>query len=29
VVDLSGGNVRLVRVTRELSTQRLARLASE
>jgi L-threonylcarbamoyladenylate synthase len=29
VVDLSGGNVRLVRATRELSTQRLARLASE
>jgi L-threonylcarbamoyladenylate synthase len=29
VVDLSGGNARLVRATRELSTQRLARLASE
>jgi L-threonylcarbamoyladenylate synthase len=29
VIDLSGGNVRLVRATRELSTQRLARLASE
>jgi L-threonylcarbamoyladenylate synthase len=29
VVDLSGGNVRLVRSARELSTQRLARLASE
>jgi L-threonylcarbamoyladenylate synthase len=29
VVDLSGGNVRLVRATRELSTQRLACLASE
>ena len=29
VVDLSKGNVRLVRATRELSTQRLARLATE
>jgi L-threonylcarbamoyladenylate synthase len=29
VVDLSGGNARVVRATRELSTQRLARLASE
>ena len=29
VVDLSGDNVRLVRATRELSTQRLACLASE
>jgi L-threonylcarbamoyladenylate synthase len=29
VVDLSGGNARLVRATRELSTQWLARLASE
>jgi L-threonylcarbamoyladenylate synthase len=29
VVDLSGGNARLVRATRELSTQRLDRLASE
>jgi len=29
VVDLSGGNARLVRATRELSTQRLARLASD
>jgi L-threonylcarbamoyladenylate synthase len=29
VVDLSGGKVRLVRSARDLSTQRLARLASE
>jgi len=29
VVDLSGGNVRLVRATRDLSTRKLARLASE
>ena len=29
VVDLSGGNVRLVRATRELSTQKLARFAPE
>jgi L-threonylcarbamoyladenylate synthase len=29
VVDLSGGNVRLVRATSELSTLRLASLASE
>jgi L-threonylcarbamoyladenylate synthase len=29
VVDLSGGNVRLVRATRDLSTQKLARLAPE
>jgi L-threonylcarbamoyladenylate synthase len=29
VVDLSGGNVSLVRATKDLSTQQLARLAPE
>jgi hypothetical protein len=29
VVDLAGGNARLVRATKELSTQRLAQLTTQ